>query len=794
MQGFTPQHRKKESIQGSANKPAPQIAPKKAPGAQAQAMNQQPDSVPAMVKPGEYVLPADTVDAVGGPQALDGVVQATHMPAPNTAVVPQGFEPQYFFANGGAVPDEENRRLVQVPQSMQRRENTTFAPDNSINETPAAPQVPAAPAVSTASTAAPAQKPAAPPAAETAQQPVQAPAAVGFTPGAAPKPSAPAKPAPVSPTALFVSEASADAGKRWDQGDLAGAAGAALRTGAGAITLGAVEALDNTVGAAARGFWDGGGRMLNGLMGTPAQAAAVPPPAAPAVSTAKPATASAPAQQTPAANTPAAPAAAAVKPAATSQQAAGPVPASTTAANPTQLPAGVYQHGRGQYSDSADGMGFPSGFTGRPSEADQQRAAAVAQANSPMAAYAQKAQGINNQPSAAAAKTPAIAGLLEGGNIDLTKRPVVKNADGSISTVRSTSVNFDGKEYLIPTVSDDGRIMSEEEAVQQFKASGKHLGVFSNPQDATAYAKELSANQARMYGAATTTGQPASAPQARSPVGMNVQAAQAAGLVGERIGYNPAYDQRLNGWGQPSTQNMAAGFRAPTVAHSGNDFAARKRLENMATAASSITNTERWGGKGASRNPAVQAYEAAVKADLQAQGLQPDVDTKVMGFNANLMREQMNQDGATQRAVMQEAGADRRDSRRAGLESRKLGMEETAQGFQTRQAQRIEGLYQQYDAAKTDQERAAIAAQIRTYQGKEAPAEWGVHVTPTIKNADGSTSEGSVYRYNKRTGQVEAVAGNSSASGPATPRTKAEYDALPKGAQYMRDGKTFIKS
>lgn len=688
MQGFTPQHRKKESMQGSANKPAPQIAPKKAPGAQAQAMNQQPDSVPAMVKPGEYVLPADTVDAVGGPQALDGVVQATHMPAPETASVPQGFEPQLFFANGGAVPDEENRRLVQVP---------------------------AAPAVSTASTAAPTQKPAAPPAsagqtspsniypqsspsagapiyqgagfnaddfgssnklasvpssigqqpgrqpapqypapkfpanytgpkaetesvgappaAETAQQPVQAPAAVGFTPGAAPKPSAPAKPAPVSPTALFVSEASADAGKRWDQGDVAGAIGAGLRTGVGAVSIGAVEALDNTVGAAARGFWDGGGRMLNGLMGTPAQAAPVPPPAAPAASTAKPAPASAPAQQTPAANTTAAPAAAAVKPAATSQQSAGPVPASTTAANPTQLPAGVYQHGRGQYSDSADGMGFTPGFTGRPN-----------------------AQNL--------------------------------------------------------------------EAASNLSAQGQ-----------------------------------------RESMG-RVAAAMA--------------------------QPQAAGFRAPTVAHSGNDFAARKRLENMATAASSITNTERWGGKGASRNPAVQAYEAAVKADLQAQGMQPDVDTKVMGFNANLMREQMNQDGATQRAVMHEAGADRRDSRRAGLESRKLGMEETAQGFQTRQAQRIEGLYQQYDAAKTDQERAAIAAQIRTYQGKEAPAEWGVHVTPTIKNADGSTSEGSVYRYNKRTGQVEAVAGQKNAA-PVAPQSAKERKAgtvyaVPNGKSMLWNG------
>ena len=62
-----------------------------------------------------------------------------------------------------------------------------------------------------------------------------------------------------------------------------------------------------------------------------------------------------------------------------------------------------------------------------------------------------------------------------------------------------------------------------------------------------------------------------------------------------------------------------------------------------------------------------------------------------------------------------------------------------------------------YQSAKTPEERAAIAQQLRELQVKDAPAEWGVHVTPSIKNADGSTTEGSVYRFNKATGQAERV-------------------------------------
>lgn len=90
-------------------------------------------------------------------------------------------------------------------------------------------------------------------------------------------------------------------------------------------------------------------------------------------------------------------------------------------------------------------------------------------------------------------------GQRAAGNIDLANRPTVRNPDGSISTVRSISANFDGNEVLIPTVSDDGRILSDDDAIANYERTGRNLGVFDTPENATAYAESLHNQQAQMY-------------------------------------------------------------------------------------------------------------------------------------------------------------------------------------------------------------------------------------------------------------------------------------------------------
>ena len=81
------------------------------------------------------------------------------------------------------------------------------------------------------------------------------------------------------------------------------------------------------------------------------------------------------------------------------------------------------------------------------------------------------------------------------GNIDLYNRPQYRNADGSISTVDSTSFNIQGKEVLLPSVwMKDGkayRSSDGDEILQHFYDTGEFLGVFDTVDAANSYAEKL---------------------------------------------------------------------------------------------------------------------------------------------------------------------------------------------------------------------------------------------------------------------------------------------------------------
>jgi len=97
--------------------------------------------------------------------------------------------------------------------------------------------------------------------------------------------------------------------------------------------------------------------------------------------------------------------------------------------------------------------------------------------------------------------------MIEPGNLNLNGRPIIKNADGSISSEYSISFGDDkGREILIPTVvngrflTPDGKKPKEgspeekamfKRAQQHYEKTGEHLGIFDSPESADAYATRV---------------------------------------------------------------------------------------------------------------------------------------------------------------------------------------------------------------------------------------------------------------------------------------------------------------
>lgn len=501
MRGFTP---RKAS---GTEQPPEYTGPRGfAPGqraALAQAQNQAPDSIPAMVKPGEFVLPPDTVHAMGGAGALQAAVDATHTPAPGEAFVPRGFKPKVFFANGGAPEDQiplGGYPKAPAPDGSQSNPMNTELGRNVSNLANAVP------------------------------------------------------------------------------GALGGSARAIARTG-GAIS-GALNSGLNAPRALAGGAGIAGG---GAAASTPAAASTG---VNPTPSTAPAATATSP-QATPS---------------------AGSTMGPPSSAAPQEVQPGIFRQGN-SFSDSAQGA------------------------------------ALGNEPRGLPSRRNDAAG---------------------------------------------------ENLASQYTARG------------------------------FTPGQRTEAEQ-------------------PRLGF--------------------PGFRTPTIAHSGNDWQARNDLRNAEVSASSITNTRRFGSRGAENSPDMQRYRAMLGTDAVLRQAQPGLEAETMRQNAGLMREDMQQSGGLQREAMQQAGETGRTGMRVGIEQQRLQGEAEARGFKTRAQRQEEQLRNTLlDPNATPQQKQQAQQSMRAIRGDADPSPWKVTVTPAIKNADGSTTQGSIIRHNSVTGEVQQVEGGGAKS------------------------------
>lgn len=222
-------------------------------------------------------------------------------------------------------------------------------------------------------------------------------------------------------------------------------------------------------------------------------------------------------------------------------------------------------------------------------------------------------------------------------------------------------------------------------------------------------------------------------------------------------GYMAAGEQlRALGAGAGGAPGGVTGVQAPTVQHSGNSWQAQNDLRNARVSASSIMNNGgRWDrhGKGVV-SPERAAYLAMLGTDQALRQAQPGMDQTAMRENAGLQREGMQQTGANARAALT-----------AGIDQQRLGMEQTAAGFKTRAAARLEGLQNAYQSAKTDAERGALARQIREIQGTEKPQQWAHSPGGQVldqKSGQLITQPGVIY--NQGTGETREAPQSTSAN------------------------------
>lgn len=274
-----------------------------------------------------------------------------------------------------------------------------------------------------------------------------------------------------------------------------------------------------------------------------------------------------------------------------------------------------------------------------------------------------------------------------------------------------------------------------------------------------------------------------------------------AGFTGQPSAQNNAILQRMSDQSQAdsmarvSAQQPAGftptGMQTPTVRHSGNDWQSRNDLRNAMVSATSIMND---GGKWDKHGKGVVSPERAyamglAQTDATLRGAQPGVDVAAMRENAGIQREGMQQAGATARTGMQEQGANTRDAGRTALMRDEFGLKKEAAGFQTRAALQQEQLRNTLmDPKATPEQRKQAQRNLAALSGKTAADRMQTVALPDTTNEMGQVVRGgqALVRV-MEDGSVQQVpvgAQQQGAQPMPKPASKAEFDALPKGARF----------
>ena len=248
------------------------------------------------------------------------------------------------------------------------------------------------------------------------------------------------------------------------------------------------------------------------------------------------------------------------------------------------------------------------------------------------------------------------------------------------------------------------------------------------------------------------------APGLKSPLFTNLPTGEAiSGMQGGTVNTMPAFRAPAQAAG--AAQGFGQEREGPAGGVIGSGRPERDRYGDLM---SEVAKLSQGGRAGRNRAAAmIGAYAAAQRgeeADMRDQA-----GTRELGFR----QEDAAARNAQSARELQERSADR--TGRLALDERRLAGEEQVRGFEARGMERAEKLYAAYESAKTPEERAAVAEQLRALSGKEAPNRFtvvpgGQEIDPTTNMA--VTRPARVF--NNQSGQFVDQPGGQAA--PAAPR------------------------